>query len=140
MGKKKKSKQHEKLTTVNNIEQLNFEIDYDKLAEAIVKAKEVSNEKEEAKIKNARISLLSKLVIALFAVLSIACFLCSIYMYRCNENVIGTKIMFMASFGVICALSYYETARRKNIHFLLNMFSLTYAIFASMLTILFAGV
>ncbi len=139
MGKKK-SKQSEKQTTVNNIQQLNLEIDYDKLAEAIVRAKGVSKEKEEEKIKNARISLLSKLVIALFAVLSIASFGCSIYLYGCNENIIGTKMVFMALFGVIYAVCYSETARRKDINFSLNMFSLTYAIFSSMLTILFAGV
>ena len=45
MGKKKKSKQPEKLTTVNNIEQLNLEIDYDKLADAIVKATKQEDEK-----------------------------------------------------------------------------------------------
>lgn len=41
MAKKKSSP-----TVVNNIESVNMEIDYDKLAEAIVKAKEIEKEKE----------------------------------------------------------------------------------------------
>ncbi len=40
------AKKKEKSQVINNIENLNLEIDYDKLAQAIVKAQEKSEEKE----------------------------------------------------------------------------------------------
>ena len=46
MAKKKDKKQ-----TINNIQELNLEIDYDKLAEAIVKAQEISEDEANKKRK-----------------------------------------------------------------------------------------
>ncbi|MBR3918130.1 MAG: hypothetical protein IKJ59_05280 [Clostridia bacterium] len=45
MGKRKKAQQTPKKTVIGNIEQINLEIDYDKLAESIVKASKIEDEK-----------------------------------------------------------------------------------------------
>ena len=45
MGKRKKAQQTPKKTVIGNIEQINLEIDYDKLAESIVKVSKIEDEK-----------------------------------------------------------------------------------------------
>lgn len=69
MGKKKKSKQTEKQTTVNNIEQLNLEIDYDKLAEAIVKANNNSKKKKD-KIRTSAMRFFNGMTFAMIYVIA----------------------------------------------------------------------
>ena len=53
MSKKDRNRNNNvnKPQVINNIEQLNLEIDYDKLAEAIIKAQEISEDKENTKHK-----------------------------------------------------------------------------------------
>ena len=43
------AKKKDKPQVINNIQELNLEIDYDKLAEAIVKAKQIEEEKAREK-------------------------------------------------------------------------------------------
>ncbi|MBQ7236502.1 MAG: hypothetical protein IJX03_05045 [Clostridia bacterium] len=50
MSRRKYKKKKEEETKVN-IEKVNIEIDYDKLAESIVKSKEIAKEKEQIKVK-----------------------------------------------------------------------------------------
>ena len=45
MGKRKKAQQTPKKTVIGNVEQINLEIDYDKLAESIVKVSKMEDEK-----------------------------------------------------------------------------------------------
>ena len=55
------AKKKDKPQVVNNIQELNLEIDYDKLAEAIVKAKQIEEEKaREKKIKTTKTSFWHK--------------------------------------------------------------------------------
>ena len=55
------AKKEDKPQVINNIQELNLEIDYDKLAEAIVKAKQIEEEKaREKKIKTTKTSFWHK--------------------------------------------------------------------------------
>lgn len=64
-----------RLTTVNNIQELNVEIDYDKLADAIVRAeKSVRPEKKNAKFRTALLNVINGVIyisICIFAICGI---------------------------------------------------------------------
>lgn len=65
------AKKKEKTQVINNIDQLNLEIDYDKLAEAIVKAnKTAKKEKGKGKIRTSAMRFFNGMIFAMVYVLA----------------------------------------------------------------------
>lgn len=52
----------DKATVINNISQLNLEIDYDRLAKAIIKAQRTSEERASKSLKEAKLSLFQSIL------------------------------------------------------------------------------
>ena len=68
------AKKNDKLQVINNIQELNLEIDYDKLAEAIVKAKEKSENKANSEKRYMSKAFATMISIAFRGVAILMCF------------------------------------------------------------------
>lgn len=85
-------------TTVNNIQELNLEIDYDKLAEAIVKAQGKANENDDTvHFTKGTFAILTGALMKLIAVLG--CFV----------------VLFVLVYGTLYAINYLEWSGTTNI-------------------------
>lgn len=97
MGKKDR-----KPPVVNNIQELNLEIDYDKLAEAIIKAKKIQPS-PAAKKKNFREKAMSLMNGILYAFIYVIALLCIVEVWRGfsqNPEHLVVNIFCTAVFGI----------------------------------------
>lgn len=156
MGKKK-----EKPQVINNIQELNLEIDYDKLAEAIKKANESSTEKQNSYIS----AVLAYWITLFFKGFSILCWIISLSTFSetcrvyCNQekwvsvdasigaNIFSIVILFsiiaaLIVYGVILWRASEEIAKEKNKNFVIAVFSamVSFAALIVSLVALFKGV
>lgn len=161
-GGKFMAKKKDKPRIVNNIQELNLEIDYDKLAEAIVKAQE-NSEEETNKSKKHTSSVFALIVITMLQIasflvglISVALFLRSICTAIDNTwygwaNIlrdilkIAFELLWVALFGMYSVLlwkSAKEIETEKDRHYIISVFSgiVSFAALIVALVALFKGV
>ena len=124
------AKKKEKTQVINNIKELNLEIDYDKLADAIVKAEE-ANRKPLPKKKNLREKAMSFLNGALYSfvyVIAGACIYQTWKNCQAEENSLFVSIIctlifaFCGAYAFLCQQeASYDSGQEAQAHFNLNI-------------------
>ncbi len=111
MAKKKQN------TVVNNIDTVNIEIDYDKLAEAIVKAQNKTSKKSSSKLRNAALNFFNGAIYSMvYLVAGVSIYAIWSEVYPNQENsLIGCILIsvIMAFIGVYAFLCQQESFKDK---------------------------
>ena len=133
MAKKKNNKP----AIVNNIESIQMDIDYEKLANAIVKAQSKAEEQklqnEKNRIKNTKLSKFSILKIAILSIFALICLVFGLVNLTITAIDLQTRLinsfrfLYFSIAYAFLAFVQYAISKNRNQNFVFNMLSVVLA-------------
>lgn len=119
-----------------NITIVNNEIDYDKLAEAIVKAQEKKEKVDRENFKNKKISRFTKFFSVGCIVAAIFLVLFSIFSFVGRDIISGLKILLMSALFMVLRFALIITAKTTDKNYSINVAAVTLALAAVILDVI----